>query len=107
MGVHLKYAQDWIDRVLNCVKTVKYSFVDDGVVFGDVQLIRGIRHDDLISPYLYILCVEGLISIIRQNEDVGLIHGYTIARGAPTISHLLFADDSYFSFEQQSQKLLL
>lgn len=56
------------------------------------------RQGDPISPYLYILCAEGLSAMIRRNESVGLIHGCTIARGAPTISHLLFADDCYFFF---------
>lgn len=45
---------------------------------------------------MYILCAEGLSAIIRRNEEVGLIHRCTIARGAPSISHLLFADDCYF-----------
>lgn len=44
------------------------------------------------------MCVEGLSSIIRRNEDVGLLHGCTIARGAPKISHLLFTDDCYIFF---------
>lgn len=34
-----------------------------------------------------------------RNEAAGLIHGCTIARGAPTISHLLFTDDFYFFFK--------
>lgn len=45
------------------------------------------------------MCVEGLSSIIRRNEDAGLLHGCRIARGAPIISHLLFADDCYFFFK--------
>lgn len=38
-------------------------------------------------------------SIIRRYEDVGLLHGCSIARGAPSVSHLLFADDCYFFFK--------
>ena len=37
--------------------------------------------------------------MIRRNESAGLLHGCTIARGAPAISHLLFADDCYFFFK--------
>lgn len=88
----------WFERVMMCIKTVNYSFLHDGVVFGKVQPQRGIRQGDPISPYLYILCAEGLSSIMRRNEDAGLIHGCKIVRGAPEISHLLFADDCYFFF---------
>ncbi|XP_074356529.1 uncharacterized protein LOC141696263 [Apium graveolens] len=45
------------------------------------------------------MCAEGLSSIIRRNEDASLLHRCTIARGAPTISHLLFADYCYFFFK--------
>lgn len=37
--------------------------------------------------------------MVRRNKEVGLIHGCTVARGAPTISYLLVADDCYFFFK--------
>lgn len=37
--------------------------------------------------------------MIRRNEAVGLIHECTIARSAPSVSHLLFADDCYLFFK--------
>lgn len=88
----------WIDIVMKLIKSVSYSFTHNGHEFGSVVPTRGLRQGDLISPYIYILCVEGLSSIIRRNETAGLIHGCTIVRGAPTISHLLFADDCYLFF---------
>lgn len=63
-----------------CIQSVTYGFVNNGRVFGDP-----------ISQYIYILCAKGL-------RDVGLIHGVSIARGTPSISHLLFADDCYMFF---------
>lgn len=61
------------------------------------------RQGDPISPYvyknIYILCVEGLISMIRRNEDTGLLYGNNIAKDALAISHLLFADDCYLFFK--------
>lgn len=49
-------------------------------------------------PYLYIPCAECLTSLIWQSERVGSVHVVRICRGAPTISHLLFADDSFLFF---------
>lgn len=54
---------------------------------------------DPISPYIYIMCVEGLSSIMRRNEEAGLLRGCRITEGAPVISHLLFADDCYLFFK--------
>lgn len=92
------FHQQWIDRIMACVRSVSYSFLHNGEVFGNVNPQRGIRQGDPISPYLYILCAEGLSAIIRRSEQAGLIHGCVVARGAPSISHLLFADDCYLFF---------
>ncbi|XP_074378458.1 uncharacterized protein LOC141719995 [Apium graveolens] len=94
----------WVARIMRCVQTVSYSFIQDGCEFGNIKPKRGIRQGDPISPYLYILCAEGLSSIIRRHEEVGLIHGCSIARGAPPISHLLFADDCYMFFKATAQE---
>lgn len=37
--------------------------------------------------------------MIKRHEAVGLVHGCSIARGAPAVSHLLFAADCYLFFK--------
>lgn len=78
----LGFSQLWIDRVMQCVKTVTYSFLRDEKVFDNVCPQRGIRHGHPISPYLYILYAEGLTGIIHQYEDNELVHGFKVAGGA-------------------------
>lgn len=92
------FPQIWIDRIMKYIKTVSYIFLHNGKFFGNVIPQRGVRQGDLISPYLYIMCAEGLSGILRRYEEDGLIQDCKIARGAPSVSHLLFADDSYFFF---------
>lgn len=89
----------WIDRVMKFIQSVLYGFLHNGMEFGNVVLQRAVWQGDPISPYLYIMCAKGLSAILRRNEEAGLIHGCTIARGAPIISHLLFADDCYLFFK--------
>ena len=48
-----------------------------------------------MSPYLFIICVEAFNALIRAKESLGQIHGCTIARGAPPITHLFFANDCF------------
>lgn len=47
-----------------------------------------------MSPYLFLLCSEGLSSALAHEEEVGGIEGIRVSRNAPSISHLLFTDDS-------------
>lgn len=93
------FSQLWIDRVMQCIKTVSYSFLRDGKVFGNVIPQRAVRQGDPISPYIYILCAEILSGMLKRYEVSGLVHGCKIVRSAPLVSHLLFAENAYFSFE--------
>lgn len=86
------------------VCSVKYGFIHNGEEFGCVTPKRGLRQGDPISPYIYIMCAEGLSTIIQRNEGAGLLHGCRIARDAPTISHLLFVDDCYLFFRATKPK---
>lgn len=50
------------------------------------------------------MCAKGLSRIMRRYEEDGLIHGCKIARGDPSVSHLLFAFDYYFFFRASQVK---
>ena len=53
----------WIDRVMACVT---YSFFVNGVLYDIVFPSRGLRQGDPISSYLFLLCAEGLGSLIKK-----------------------------------------
>ncbi|KAL0301821.1 UNVERIFIED_CONTAM: putative mitochondrial protein [Sesamum radiatum] len=62
--------------------------------FGSLSPSRGLRQGDPLSPYLFLLCTEAFSSLIQNAEQAGEIKGISICRRAPSISHLLFADDT-------------
>lgn len=47
-----------------------------------------------MSPYLFIICADGLLTLLRKADRVGMIVGAKVARGTPRVNHLLFTDDS-------------
>lgn len=55
---------------------------------------RGIRQGDPISPYLYLISVEGLSSLLYDAERCSKIKGLRVARNSLTINDLFFIDDS-------------
>lgn len=89
------FSQWWVHLVLQCVSTVSYNIVHGEHNMGPINPSRGIRQGDPLSPYLFIICAEGLSSVIKEFESKKWIKGVSICRRAPVISHMLFADDSY------------
>ena len=61
---------------------------------GHIVPSRGLWQGDLLSPYIFLLCFEGLNGLINQAVRKGKIQGYSLCRNGPKISHLFFTDDS-------------
>lgn len=84
----------FIRLVMSCVTFVSYSLLIRGKPFGSTSPIRGLRQGDPIFPYLFLILTEGFSTLLQQAERRRLIHGVSISREAPSISHLLYVDDS-------------
>lgn len=82
-----------------CVSTVRYHVIQDGKEIGHIVPSIGLHQGDFLSPYLFILCAEGLSALIRKNECADLLHGVKVAKGAPVVSHLFFTDDCFLFFK--------
>lgn len=82
---------------LDCITYVEYHILTKGKELGLIIPQRGLRQGDPLSPYLFILVLEGLGVMIRKQERKGVIHGVIITRGAPTITHIfLLMTASFF-----------
>ena len=73
-----------------------YKVLMNGEPRGNIVPSRGLRQGDPLSPFIFILCTEALVSLLNQAENQGKITGMRAARACPSVSHLLFADDSLF-----------
>ena len=88
------FNERWSSLILMCVSTVEYSVLLNGEAKGKIIPTRGLRQGDPISPYLFLLCAEGLFAITKKEEREDLLKGVAVSREALRISHLLFADDN-------------
>lgn len=90
----LGFPRAFVDLVMKCICLATFSYIINGVPFGLVSPNRGLCQGDPISLFLFLLCLEGLLSLILHAVASKALLGLRICSNVPVISHLLFVDDS-------------
>ena len=107
--VKMGFNERWVQLMTLCITTASYSILINGEPQGEISPTRGLRQGDPLSPYLFLMCTEGLHGLIRKAATKGDIRGVSICQNEPKITHLLFADDSLIfcrAKESECQSLL-
>jgi hypothetical protein len=89
----LGFDEQWVSLIMRCVSTVSFQVKVNGERLEVFKPSRGIRQGDPISPYLFLLCGEGLSSLLKNYDGGWIDRGIRVSPMSPWISHLLFADD--------------
>ena len=79
---------------MECITTVSYSILVNGEPKGMFRPLRGLGQRNPLSPYLFLFCAKGLKAILNEAALKGEIHGFSICRNGPKLTHLFFADNS-------------
>lgn len=99
----LGFHGDFVSRIMRCVPSVSFCVRTNGALAERFRPTRGIRQGDPISPYLFLLCSEGLSCLLRGLGPRHISRGVRVSVHAPWVSHLLFADDCIV-FTEASQR---
>ena len=79
MGFHPR----WVGWIMECIKSVTYSVLINGEPKVHIFPTRGIRQGDPLSPYLFLLCLEGLNGLIKQAVNEKHIEGFSLCKYGP------------------------
>lgn len=99
MMMKFGFAEKWVKLIMRCVTIVTYSFRINQSIFGTLSPQRGLRQGNPLSPYLFVLCAQGLSHLFSKEVERRLIRRVKVANTCPIISHLFFADDSLIFLE--------
>ncbi|XP_042757566.1 secreted RxLR effector protein 78-like [Lactuca sativa] len=87
MGFRSKWCQ-WIKELLS---TARASVLINGSLTDEFQIHRGLRQGDPLSPFLFILAMEGLHITLTRARAANAFRGVSIS--GTENSHLMYADD--------------
>ena len=89
---------------MECVCTVSYSILVNGEPKGLINPTRGIRQGDPLSPFLFLLCTEGLHDLIIKAARAKEINSFSLCKRGSKLTHIFFADDSLLFYKANPQE---
>ena len=67
------FEEEWIGWVMSCANLTSFSVLINGEHSNLFGASRGLRQGDPLSPYLFLLLVEGSRQLIKRNVEGGFI----------------------------------
>ncbi|GJU06616.1 RNA-directed DNA polymerase, eukaryota, reverse transcriptase zinc-binding domain protein [Tanacetum coccineum] len=95
LGFGFKW-RSWIHR---CLLNARSSVLINGSPTSEFEIFRGLRQGDPLSPFLFILAMEGFHAITCKSVETSIFRGVSIGQGNMNISHLIYVDDVIFMGE--------
>lgn len=76
--IQMGFNDRWVDLQMECISSVTYSLLINEEPTGNIKPSQGIRQRDPLSPYLFLLCSDGLHRMIKKVAGNGDIQGVSI-----------------------------
>jgi len=88
------FDQNWIRWVMALVTSASFSILLNGSPSKSFHPSRGLRQGDPLSPFLFILMMEGLGKAITSAKREGTIQGLKLTQEGNMLTHQQFVDDT-------------
>lgn len=66
---------------------------------------RGIRQGDLLSPFLFLIVVEGLNILMKRTLELDKYKGFKFDNGDERFTHLQYMDDTLIVGEKRCENI--
>ncbi|GKV50472.1 hypothetical protein SLEP1_g57172 [Rubroshorea leprosula] len=97
----------WRGWIKECLSTTWCSVLVNGSPTEEFYLERGLRQGDPLSPFLFLMIMEGLNGLVKKAGTEGLLQGIEIGKRGLTVSLLQFADDTVILGRAASENILM
>eukprot|EP00253_Pinus_taeda_P028496 PITA_28496 len=88
------FDHQWINWILALIKYSSFSILVNGSPSETFTPSRGIRQGDPLSPFLFVILMEGLSRLILKAKVEGNLRGLHPLQSIPATTHQQFVDDT-------------
>ncbi|GKD59320.1 RNA-directed DNA polymerase, eukaryota, reverse transcriptase zinc-binding domain protein, partial [Tanacetum coccineum] len=89
----LGFSSNWGRWIRACLATSRASILINGSPTSEFSLKRGLRQGDPLSPFLFIILMEGLHITLKNGLTENMFRGICIGSPGIRLSHLFYVDD--------------
>ncbi|MCH80144.1 LINE-1 reverse transcriptase like [Trifolium medium] len=86
----------WRSWIRACVFAGSLLVLVNGSPTEQIDISKGLKQGDPLAPFLFILVAEGLGALLKKAVGLGYFKGVQISTSGATMSHLQYADDTFF-----------
>jgi hypothetical protein len=104
MMSRMGFSEGWLRWMRACIFESSMSVLVNGSPTEDFKVGRGLRQGDPLSPFLFLIVVEGLAGMMRRAVDIGKFRGYQVSNSI-NFQMLQFADDTILMGEGTTDNL--
>lgn len=72
------FGSKWNSWIKYCICTVKFSILINRAPNGYLSSQRGLRQGDPLSPFLFIMTMEGMSNLINTTKEKNWIRGFQV-----------------------------
>ncbi|GJX72943.1 RNA-directed DNA polymerase, eukaryota, reverse transcriptase zinc-binding domain protein [Tanacetum coccineum] len=89
----LGFSSNWRRWIKAGLVSSRASILVNGSPTLEFSLKRGLRQGDPLSPFLFIIIMEGLHIALKEGLSTNMIRGVNVGSPSIHLSHLFYADD--------------
>lgn len=96
----------WVGQIMECVKSVSYTWFVSGKPSRKLLLSRGLRQGVLFSAYVFLFVIDVLSRKLINAVQSSQLSRIRLNMYCPILTEIFFVDDSLFFVESNPSKCM-